>query len=95
VRQSSLHPPNDLISKLRLPLWTSIGKAEPSPRCSGTPTPVTIGASRAGRSAGDLGDCLAFGKIQTGGGSLSLALDSSKRFPYLQQVLLALTITEC
>jgi hypothetical protein len=25
------HPPDDQISRLRLPLWTSIGKAEPSP----------------------------------------------------------------
>ena len=26
----SLHPPNDQISRLRLPLWTSAGKAEPT-----------------------------------------------------------------
>jgi hypothetical protein len=32
--------PNDQISRLRLPLWTRIGKAESSPCCSGTPKPV-------------------------------------------------------
>jgi len=37
----SRHPPDDRFSRLILPLWTSIGKAEPSPRCSGRPKPVT------------------------------------------------------
>jgi len=37
------------------------------------------GASRAGHGASDSGDCLAFGQLHTGGGSLPSPLDSSKR----------------
>ena len=45
----SRHPPDDQISRLRLPLWTSTGKAEPIAVMLRQTKAGEIGASGAGR----------------------------------------------